>query len=314
MHWRIKGVVQKVLGLLPAGAHLHFALQRRLGGLRSFEREFALKLEDWALMARQLAEAGTDIRGARMLEVGTGWYPTLPLACYLAGAAGVDTFDLSRHWKRVLTGDCVRALGARLGAIEEVSGATLAEVEARHERVLGALDAQGGLLGVALTAATDGALRYHAPADATCTGLDPGSVDVVFSNSVLEHVPLDVITALYREAMRVLRPGGLMFHSVNCGDHYAYVDRNIHQLNYLRYSDREWHFWNNRFLYQNRLRAHVFVDEAVAAGFDVVLDTSHPRPQRLEQLAAMEVHPQFRGIPPERLCITTVDFIGRKPG
>ena len=37
------------------------------------------------------------------------------------------------------------------------------------------------------------------------------------------------------------------------------------------------------------------------------------RPQRLQQLQAMTVAEQFRHIAPEKLCITSVDFIARKP-
>ena len=136
---------------------------------------------------------------------------------------------------------------------------------------------------------------------------------MVFSNSVLEHVPPEVIDAMYAESMRVLSPRGVMFHSVNCGDHYAYVDRNVHQLNYLRYSDEEWQRWNNAFLYQNRLRAHWFVDGARRHGFDIDLDTRTTREERMKQLAAMPVHPQFADVPAEQLCITSVDFIARKP-
>jgi SAM-dependent methyltransferase len=139
-----------------------------------------------------------------------------------------------------------------------------------------------------------------------------GAFDAVTMFDLLEHVPEDGRVAA--EAMRVLRPGGAMFHSVNCGDHYAYVDRRINQLNYLRYSDREWVFWDNAFLYQNRMRAHEFVDRARDAGFEIVLDTARPTERRLAELAAMRVHAQFAQVPPEKLCITSVDFIGRKPG
>ena len=113
--------------------------------------------------------------------------------------------------------------------------------------------------------------------------------------------------------MRILAPGGVMFHSVNCGDHYAYVDRRIHQLHYLRYSDREWAFWDNAFLYQNRMRAHEFVERAQAIGFEIVLNTARATERRLAELAATPVHAQFAHEPPERLCITSVDFIARKP-
>ena len=142
---------------------------------------------------------------------------------------------------------------------------------------------------------------------------EDGAVDIIFSNSVLEHVPPEAIDRLHRASLRLLRPGGLIFHSVNCGDHYAYADPKVHQLNYLRFTDRQWAFWNNGFLYQNRLRAHQLVGAARDAGFEMLLDTAHARPQRLEQLRAMTVAPEFAGIPEEKLCITTVDFIGRKP-
>lgn len=308
MHWRLKGAIQKVLGGLPGGTWLHYALQRRFGGLRDFEGEFASKIEDWSIMAHHLRYAGQPIDNARLVEVGTGWYPTFPLACYLAGARAVETFDLNRHLRPELTRRCIALLADHLDTI-----ATGADVDADVVRNRYALLCLHADPASDLTAATSGVVRYHAPADATRTDLPSDSVDLVFSNSVLEHVPPDAITALYTEARRILVPGGLMFHSVNCGDHYAYVDRNLHQLHYLQYSDRAWAFWNNAFLYQNRLRAHRFVDDASAAGFEIVLDTGTAREENLKRLQAMRVAREFAQVPPERLCITSVDFIGRVP-
>lgn len=306
MHWRVKGIVQKLLGVHPAGAALHYRLQRRYGGLTDFSRELAIKVDDWALMTGHLRAAGRPIQGARMFEIGTGWYPTFPVACYLAGAARVVSYDLSRHLQPLLMRRCMTELADFLDTIAEASGAALTDVRDRHARLQALLRE-----GTELETASEGAIGYLAPADATRSGLADGAVDVVFSNSVLEHVPPDVISAMYRESRRLLAPGGLMFHSVNCGDHYAYVDRRVSQLNYLQYSDRAWRFWNNAFLYQNRMRAHEFVEAAAEAGFEVILDTATARPQRLQELSSIRVHPQFSRIPAERLCITSVDFIGR---
>lgn len=311
MHWRLKGLAQKVLGVLPGGDALHYRLQRRMGGLRDFRKEFDSKVQDWSIMTGHLRDAGLSMQGARCFELGTGWYPTFPFACLLAGAARIDTFDLNPHLKPDLVRACILGLGDHLDAIAHAAGVDRNDVADRHARLLAALERTPDARD--LSALSGGAIHYHAPRDATRSGLPDGSVDVVFSNSVLEHVTPAVLEPLYRESLRVLRPGGLMFHSVNCGDHYAYVDRNVHQLNYLRYSDRAWTFWNNAFLYQNRLRVDAFLDAARTLGFDLVLDTSHTRPERLAQLQAMPVHPQFAGIATERLCITTVDFIGRAP-
>lgn len=310
MHWRLKGLVQKTLGVVPAGEHLHYQLQRRAGGLRDFRREMAGKVDDWEIMVDHLGNAGVDLSGAHFFEIGTGWYPTFPLALHLAGAPRVTTCDLTRHLRRDLTRQATALLGGFLDRIAAAAGVDPLAVHERFERLQAALRQDGD---VDLTAATDGVIHYHAPADATRTGLGEAGVDVVFSNSVLEHVPPDTIGAMYREALRILAPGGLMFHSVNCGDHYSYVDASLHQLNYLKYSDRRWAFWNNAFLYQNRMRAHEFVELATGMGWEIVLDTSHPRPERLAQLHAMRVDARFRDIPPEKLCITTIDFIARAP-
>lgn len=308
MHWRIKGLLQKTIGVLPGGERLHYRLQRRFGGLRDFRRELRIKIDDWTIMAGHLQAAGLQLPGARLLEIGTGWYPTFPFACFIAGAARIETFDLNRHLKPELLLACARAMPEFADAIARAAGI---DPQLAHARARALADAIAA--GADLHAASNGAIAYHAPADATATALPPGSIDAVFSNSVLEHVAPEVLAPLYREAMRVLRPGGLMFHSVNCGDHYAYADRSIHQLNYLQYSDRQWRRWDNRFLYQNRLRANAFVDAAREAGFELVLDTSTTRPERLAQLRGMRVHPQFAGVDEQVLCITSVDFIGRRP-
>jgi SAM-dependent methyltransferase len=308
MNWRMKGAIQKVLGYVPAGDELHYQLQRRFGGLRDLSHELDAKLEDWRLMAGHLANAGMPITGTRFVEMGTGWYPTFPFSLFLGGAARVDTIDLNRYLRPGLTIDMAEFLGTKLELIAEMSKRPVADVRAAHGSLIMALKS-----GATPEKATGGVVRYRAPGDAAATGLPPESVDVVFSNSVLEHVPGDVIARCFAEAIRILRPGGVVFHSVNCGDHYAYVDKGINQLNYLSYSDRAWERWNNRFLYQNRLRAIDFIDMAKDAGYAIELDTSRPHPMRLEQLAKIRVHPRFARYSEAQLAITSVDFIGRRP-
>ncbi|QNK01631.1 methyltransferase domain-containing protein [Dyella telluris] len=306
MHWRAKGLLQKLLGHMPGGEQAHYLLQKRFGGLRGFTREFEIKMDDWRLMASHLHDAGRPIAGARLFEIGSGWYPTFPLACYLGGAKQVITVDLHRHLKHDLLLECADHLAEHTALIAQACNVPETEVQRRQRRLSARLQQ-----GDDLAAATDGVVIYQAPIDASCTALPTHGIDCVFSNSVLEHVEPAVVDGIYREAMRILVPGGIMFHSVNCGDHYAYVDHSINQLNYLKYSDHDWHRWDNAFLYQNRMRAYEFVDHAEAAGFDIVLNTECPREKRLAELAAMHVHPQFAHIPPERLCVTSIDFIGR---
>jgi len=307
MHWRTKGLLQKLLGHLPGGEPVHYLLQKKFGGLRSFDREFDVKMEDWRLMAHQLRDAGFSIAGSHLFEIGSGWYPTFPFACYLGGVRAVHTVDLSRHIKPELVRSCAASLGRYIRLIAESCGVSEDDVRERQQHLVHALAGH-----IDINAATRGVVTYDAPADAASTHLAAESIDCVFSNSVLEHVMPTVIDDIYREAMRILTPDGIMFHSVNCGDHYAYIDHRINQLNYLHYSDAQWKRWNNAFLYQNRLRADVFTERAEAAGFTITYRVSTPPEKRLHQLAALDVDPQFLSIPPERLCVTSIDFIARK--
>lgn len=308
MNWRLKGTIQKVLGVVPGGHELHYQLQRRLGGLRDFRGELSTKVEDWTLMIGHLANARVPVAGTRFVEMGTGWYPTFPFCLLLGGAQSVDTIDLNRYLRADLTLDAARQLATKVGTIAELARRPVEQVRAAQQALVRALAG-----GASLEQASAGVIRYRAPGDAAATGLPDGSVDVVFSNSVLEHVPGEVIARCLAESMRILKKGGVVFHSVNCGDHYAYVDKRINQLNYLRYSDDEWETWNNRFLYQNRLRAEDFIAMAKAAGYAIELDTSRPHPTRLAQLAEIPVHPRFARYSEAQLAITSIDFIGRKP-
>lgn len=308
MHWRIKGALQKVLGVMPRGESLHYALQKQAGGLKYFDRELDAKISDFTLMIGHLKSVGIRVADTRFLEMGTGWYPTFPFGLFLGGARAVTTVDLNVYLKPELVRRLVDALPVYLPVIADATGRDRAAVEAGHRRLA---DAVRG--GASLEEATEGVVTYQAPGDASATGLPDGSLDVVFSNSVLEHVPGPVIERCFVEARRILRSGGVVFHSVNCGDHYAYADRRIHQLNYLQYSDEAWEKWNNAFLYQNRLRAIDFTDMARAAGFVIEVDTSRPHPRRLEQLASIRVHPRFARYSRDQLAITSIDFVGRNP-
>jgi hypothetical protein len=309
MDWRIKGAIQKVLGVLPRGEQAHYWLQKRAGGLRKFGAECDAKLEDFRIMLGHLRTSGVAIAGTRYLEVGTGWYPTFPYCLYLLGAARVETFDLNRYLKPELVGQMVDQVRGKLAMLADAGERDLEDVTSRFSKL-----ARHVAVGASLEDATEGVVRYHAPADASKTNLGPDAVDVVFSNSVLEHVPGPVIEAMFVESARILSPNGVMFHSVNCGDHYAYTDSKISQLHYLQFSEGDWERWNNAFLYQNRLRASDFTAMARDAGFAIEIDTSRPHPQRLKQLEAITVHPSFaEKYPRDQLAITSIDFVARTP-
>jgi SAM-dependent methyltransferase len=305
MHWRIKGLIQKGLSSVPHGTRMNDLLQRTVGGLRNFDGQVASKVEDWVIFMDHLSTLNVSVEGAELFEIGTGWFPTLPVCFALAGAGSCHTFDLHRHLDLKLTR---RMLGALQTLLPKIAGAAkrpLERVEADYRLIVG----QATLADI-LNAAR---VRYHAPADATATSLPEETVDIVFSNSVFEHVPGEVIAGMMRESRRVLRTGGTAIHCVNCGDHYAYVDRGITPINYLQYPADRWRRWNNELLYQNRLRPKDFRDLGERAGLEVILDHFRPRPELVEVLSRLKIAEEFRHYPPEQLCSTSVALALKKP-
>jgi SAM-dependent methyltransferase len=302
--WMIKGLIQGTLSRAPGGVAFNDLLQRTLGGRRDLVAHVNAKIHaDWIVHMRNIRRLRLDIEDREIVEIGTGWLPVLPMCFALVGVRRCHSFDLNRH---LSPGSLTRVLGMIEPHLDAIAQA--AELDPRivrrrwtdlsAQRSVDALLARSGL-------------SYHAPADATRTGLPDASVALVISNSVLEHVPASVLGALMRESVRVLAPDGLSLHSVNCGDHYAYFDRSITPINYLTFDERSWKRWNNDILYQNRLRPSDFLAAADEAGLEIVLDTHKPRQDLLDALPRLAIASEFGRYGPSDLCCTSIDFAGR---
>lgn len=305
MNWRVKGLIQKGLSMTPGGMALNSRLQKVFGGMRDFDGHLANKISDWSLSMEYLRDVNFKVAGGKLLEIGTGWHPALPLCFALAGAESIATFDITRHMDEALTFRLLDSLEKHVPRIAGHTGESEITVRARLVELRGSKNL-GDLL-------SRSRIQYFAPADGRATGLESNSIDLVYSNSVLEHVPREVIRGLMEESFRVLKPGGLAMHNVGCNDHYAFFDKSISFVNFLQYGEREWRLWNNPIQYQNRLRAPELVSLATGAGFEVIKIATNIRPGTLEALAKLRIDPQFDCFSREDVAATTLDFISRKP-
>lgn len=107
---------------------------------------------------------------------------------------------------------------------------------------------------------------------ASLRSLPDESVDLAFSQAVLEHVRKAEYPEFLRELRRVLKPGGTTSHQVDLQDHLQ------HGLNNLRFPDRIWEsslFANSGF-YTNRLSLTEHRAAFEAAGLKVTrLELQH---------------------------------------
>ena len=204
--------------------------------------------EALADLSPALAAVRPHVEGARVLELGPGKTPEILLALILAGAAhglGVDTrLSIPPGWHdparldRLLAALCADA-GAPFREALGVGAATLADRAARLRR-------------------GHWPLGFH-EYDGARLPLHDGSIDLVISKSVLEHVPRGAVRDLLVELHRVVRPGGVMVHAVDLRDHqHIRSDRRVagDWLDALTYPEPIFDaMFSNRSNYINRFRA-----------------------------------------------------------
>ena len=306
MDWRIKGCIQGVLARVPFGTTVNDTLQKLSGGRVDEGAHIDIKFRhDWLVLMDTLGGLDFPVHDQELMEVGTGWLPVLPLCFALAGARRVHTFDLNRHMRHSAVPAALKRIEMHLTELANASRQPESEVRMRYARLSAASSGTDML--------ERAGIIYHAPANATVTGLPDASISLVFSNSVLEHVPADILGPMMRESKRILTPDGLVLHSVNCGDHYAYFDRSITPIHYLRFDERQWRRWNNDILFQNRLRPSDFIDSAEREGLVVVRRAQTVREDLLAGIAHTPVATKFRHYTADDLCTTSVTFAARCP-
>lgn len=256
--WIPKAIAQKALsglGMLP----LYHRAQQIGGRLKDFHPNS--RIEYAAKLAVDIGLEHLD--GANVVEIGTGWVPVVPIALHLLGVRSIKTFDLNPHLQPELTMHALKLFPECLEELAKRSGASIYELERRMHLLSAARTFQD------LTQLID--LSYHAPEDFSGAGLEADSVDIIYSNLVLEHVTPEALIRILRESHRVSRPGARCWHNVDFTDHYSHTHRGLSHINFLRYSES---FWNrigqNDILYQNRMRRSDYVRLFKRAGYEIV--------------------------------------------
>jgi 2-polyprenyl-3-methyl-5-hydroxy-6-metoxy-1,4-benzoquinol methylase len=283
MRWQRKSAIFRALDRLPAGAVLHHLLQRLFSGrlTRSDEALRAIARRGQDIAQHFERASGRSIKEAVVLEIGAGRDLAMAIALAAAGAR-VVTVDRDR----------IARLGLVRRALSVIRGA---EVAARVQR----------LTDLPTLAGVD----YRAPAEATAPGLPAGSVDLVVSFDVMEHIPLEVISSLYRGLTVLLKPGGFFLADINYTDHYARGDASIGDFNFLVLDEAGWRPHNTRLHFQNRLRHSQHVKLLEENGFEVLSadsERSAPDPALLARLA-----PDFRDLVPDDLFTRRATLLAR---
>lgn len=246
-------------------------------------------VRDGKTIVALLERLGIAVRGADVVEIGSGWVPALPLTLREAGARSITTLDQERLMDATTFRHALRLVAKASGK------APPADSQARHEDLL-----------------ADSGIDYRAPAN--FTDLPDGCADIIVSRAVLEHVSEPDLRAIARHSMRILRPGGAICHLIDMSDHWEHKDKTISRVNFLRYEQPFWRVTGiNPQNYQNRLRAFEYVALFREAGFRGMTVEGEPDADALKALKTLPLCARYRSVAHDELAVLTATIVARAP-
>lgn len=247
MKWKTKARVHAALDKVPFGGSIYYALQRHIIGSlpRKYDPKY-LSYLDWH--RANIVKSVGGLENVTLFEFGAGWDLFYNLGLYCYGCNRQVIVDLNRHAKiELINHEIERLKRVDDAGFTRTPNCTITRLE--------------GL--------ADFGIDYRAPADARETGLPEGSIDAVISTNTMEHIPFPDLTAILKEAARILKPGGIVSARVDYADHYFYADKSIGPYHYMHYSDEEFAPYNPPSHYQNRRRHSEYAALMRGAGLDV---------------------------------------------
>lgn len=297
-HWLIKSAIQRAISLLPASHWWNEQFQTRVTrSLDLTDSRFEGRLEHCQLHLQHVREFRPDLRDRfTVLEIGTGWFPVVPVGLFLCGAGEIWTFDIAPLVKAGRVRAMLRKFSdyARLGRLSSFLPEVRPERLAALDRVLG----QTGTSGVEML---EGLGIHACTREAQNTGLPAASIDFFTSTGVLEYIPPGVLRQILDECHRVGREGALQSHYLNLVDQFSYFDRSITPFNFLKYSPRIWGYLNSPLTWQNRLRVSDFRKIFREHRFDVIKESNTPGDA--SQLRSTQIAPEFKEYAEEDLLV-----------
>lgn len=260
MRWFVKSVILGCMSRVPAGRIAYHRLQKTLGTNKlDFRESMKRSLE----LIEMIRTGGVEIEGMHCVEIGTGWRPFVPMFMRIAGAERIVTYDVNPWLDQQYAFETCKALRENIDSVAAEIGISSTTARERLPEIT-----SSSSLSEILELFH---IEYRCPGDARATQLETDSVDVVLSSNVLEHIPHEVLKDIHNESFRILRPGGVVAHRFNPGDHFSHSDTRITGSNFLKYSDKSWYWIGGSGLaFHNRMRCAEHLDLFCAAGFEIV--------------------------------------------
>jgi hypothetical protein len=304
MNWRIKALIQKGISVLPFSHRLNLSAQRLFTVGRELPRELLMsRIEVADTHMSALERFGKiSISDARILELGTGWYPIVPIALFLSGANEVHTTDIRKLYTRKSIDQTIRAL-LKINAEGEfesrLSRLKLDRIGVLNE-ALNKRNVQSKLstLSIASNSGEIEKVKFNCE-----------KFDFIVSNNTLEYVPAEKVNGLFRRLSQLCENETILSLSIDLSDEFSYSDPTLHRLNFLKFTSRKWKRITCKLNQTNRLRYSDF-KQSFSTYFQLLDEQKICISE--QELSKLNIHSDFEKCSKEDLRVTHSHSIMKK--
>ncbi len=296
--WVLKAVVQKGISLLPYKHRINYLFQKYV---TKGVQLSSLYFEDRLIHLREhlhfFQKYKGDLADGNTLELGTGWYPVVPIGLFLAGAKRMYTVDISALMTKAnLCLTIERYLEwAQAGTLQTY-------LEPNPERLAIARQLLEESQHLTLEQLLDRLNLSYLVKDARQMELADDSVQLITSNNTFEHIYPNVLREILLEFKRILAEDGVMSHFIDMSDHFAHLDGTISIYHFLRFSQQRWKWIDNDVQPQNRWRLAQY--RQMYQELEIVIKEEKNRPGEPELVAKEPIAIEFQAFSLEELAIS----------
>ena len=269
--WIAKAVIQKSISFLPYKHRVNYLFQKYITkGVLLTDALMDDKLTHCSNHIKYYNKYGTKKDNFTSLEIGTGWYPIVPIGLFLAGAGEIYTIDISSLLKTSAIHQTITKLLEYYDSGKLQTYLPVIKKE-RLEVLKTALTLNGEPERILES------MHIHTTVgDARKMVFEDGKMDLINSNNTFEHIPGFILIDILKDFRRVLKADGVMSHQIDMSDHFAHLDKSITIYNFLQFTEGQWNGIDNSIQPQNRLRITDYRRLHEQAGFKVLEELNRP--------------------------------------
>lgn len=301
--WVLKAIIQKLISFLPFPNKINYIFQKYVTkGVYLTDEYFYDRLRHAKIHLNSFYNNSEKQQLSVCLEIGTGWYPVVPISFFLSDVEKTYSVDIS-----MLT-STDRIFTTIDKFIEAYKNSQLHKFlpqlnELRYQQLIALRDNTS----IELPELLQSLHIQYLIGDARKLHLPDNSIDLINSNNTFEHINPVVLEGVLLEFKRVCnKKTGIMSHFIDMSDHFAHFDKSISIYNFLKFSDRQWRLIDNSIQPQNRWRIYDYKE--LYQKLNIPIQHIDYRSGDVQQVKSANIHTKFRIHSIEEVAISHCHF------